>query len=245
VTGNGGDTIVTGAGDDEVSAGNGNDVITTGTGADYVVAGTGNETIDLGAGADYVNAGAGTAVIDLGAADTDADIIEIDEMDNDNLHTISSYEQGTDTIRIDEVLVNGGTGAIEDGVVAGEFQSAAAAGSYTVAANEVVLEFNFEFDSDVDLDNSGAGASKADILSALGAADDDTADSVTAATLTFTAAGDEALAIFYQGGNAFLYEVTSGADADITTDDADDLVELVAIFNNVDEGVLAAGDFVA
>jgi len=245
VTGGGADVIVLGDGANEASTGAGNDTVTGGAGVDYVVSGTGNEVYSLGEGADYVNSGTGTASIDLGASDGDADIVEIDALDNDNLQTITSYEQGTDTLRIDEALVNGGTGNITDGLVTGEYQTAAAATTYTVGANQVAIEFNFEFDSEIDLNNSGAGASKADILSALGAADDETASSVTAATLTMTAAGDQAIGIFYQSSNAYIYEITSGADADITTADADDTVELVAILNGVDAGDLAFGDFVA
>ena len=209
------------------------------TGKLTVLAGDGDDTVFGGTGADTINGGAGVDTITLGAG---ADIVVIGATDltNANRDVVTDFVVADDSIRVDATLVNAGTGDITDGVVAGEYQTAAAAAAYTVGANEVVLELNFEFDANVTL----ATATKADILSALGAADNAGAG-VTAGTLAMTAAGDEALVIAYQGGDAYLFRVTSGADADITVADGDDTVVLVGTYQNVAVGAFTNADFIA
>ena len=211
--------------------GNTGDTLTGGAGADVILGNAGNDVIDGTTGVDTLTGGLGNDVfvVDSGALTTA------------NKDVVTDFSHADDSIRINDALTNGGTGVITDGLVTGEYQTAAAAGSYTVGANEVAIEFNFEFDHDIDL----TSATKADILSALGAVDDSTASSVTAGTLTMTAAGDEAIAIFYQNGDAYMYRVTSGADADITTADADDLVTLVGTYDNVAVGAFDYTDFIA
>src|SRR3954468_19549993 len=65
-TGNGNDTIVSGAGNDTIRAGNGRDVVTTGAGSDSIRAGNGNDRITAGSGSDRIEAGNGSDVINDG-----------------------------------------------------------------------------------------------------------------------------------------------------------------------------------
>jgi hypothetical protein len=245
VTGGGGDTITTLAGDDEIASGAGNDYIISGDGADFILAQGGNDTIEAGDGADIVNGGTGQNTIYLGASDGDADIVDMDTLDNDDYTIINNYVQGTDTIAIDVTLATGGTFDATNGVVTGEYQTAVAATAYTVGKNEGMVEFNFAFDTDRDLDNSGAGASLTNILSAIGAANDSTASTtaLTAGTLAVTTAADEFIGIFYQGGNAYLYRFTEvGGNTGITVAD-NDTAELVAKIVGVSVGALGFADF--
>ena len=153
--------------------------------------------------------------------------------------TLNAFSVTDDSLAIDHVLVNGGTGDITDGLLAGEYQSASAATSYTVNANEVVLELAFEFDANVDLDT----ADLAGILSAAGAADN-AGDGITAATIAVTAAEDDFLLIAYQGGDAFIFKVAS-ASTDTAITSVDDTAELVMTLDTITAASLTFNDFIA
>lgn len=227
----GNDTLTGSAFNDQISGLEGNDIISGLAGDDTLNGGAGNDNITGGAGVDTITLGAGTDTVVIAAAD----------LTNANRDVVTDFVVADDSIQINGVaLVNAGGATLDNGAVVGEFQTAAAAAAYTVAAGELVLELNFAFDTDVSL----AAATKATLLSALGAADN-AAAGVTAGTLTMGAAGNQALVIGYQGGNAYLFKVTSGADADITVADADDLVELVGTYQNVAVGAFTDADFIA
>ena len=89
-------------------------------------------------------------------------------------------------------------------------------------------------------------------LSALGAADDATASSVTAQTFTVNADADSVLTIAYQDGNAYFFKITDGANRwigdlaqTILAAEATDLFELVATYEGVAVGAFTVADFIA
>ena len=100
------------------------------------------------------------------------------------------------------------TGDITDGAAAAEMQSITAA-AVTSDATDVIVDLQPEFDADVDLDT----ATKDAVLSALGAADDATASSVTTQAFTVNADADSVLTIAYPDGNAYFFKITDGANA--------------------------------
>jgi len=195
------------------------------------------DTIRVGEGADTVTGGAGIDSIVLTETTAAADIVWITSTDltNANRDIVSGFAVASDFIRVDATFT---TGDITDGAVTAEYQSKTTPGAVLFDSTDVIVELAFEFDADVNLYT----ATKANILSAAGAAND---TSVTAATITMDAALDVGLLIAYQGGNAFLFKVTAGADADVTGGDADDLIELVGVYEGIAAGGFAFGNFVA
>ena len=211
--------------------------ITGSTGANAIVGTAYADTIRAGEGADTVTGGAGIDSIVLTETTSAADIVWITSTDltNANRDIVSGFAVASDFIRVDATFT---TGNITDGAVTAEYQAITTAANVLFDSTDVIVELAFEFDADVNLYT----ATKANVLSALGAAD---GASVTAGTITMDAANDVGLLIAYQGGNAFMFKVTAGADADVTGGDADDLVELVGVYEGIAVGGFAFGNFIA
>jgi S-layer protein len=211
--------------------------ITGSTGANAIVGTAYADTIRVGEGADTVTGGAGIDSIVLTETTAAADIVWITSTDltNANRDIVSGFAVASDFIRVDATFT---TGNITDGAVTAEYQAITTAANVLFDSTDVIVELAFEFDADVNLYT----ATKANVLSAVGAAD---GTSVTAGTITMDAANDVGLLIAYQGGNAFLFKVTAGADADVTGGDADDLIELVGVYEGIAAGGFALGNFVA
>ena len=214
--------------------------ITGSSGADVIVGGSGADTITAGGGTDTVTGGAGIDTITLGAA-ADTVVIGSGDLTSLNRDTVTDFNVAEDFIRIDASLTNSGTGNITDGVIAGEYQTSGAAGIYTVAANEVVIELGFVFDTAANAANLGISQ-----LLAAGGQAEDGLHTFVPATFSMTADQDEALLIVYQSNNAYLYKMVEGADANTTfTADGSDTLTMVGIYENVAVGTFDFGHFIA
>jgi hypothetical protein len=213
-------------------------------GADIIVGGAGADTLTGGEGTDTITGGAGVDAINLTEVAGVLDIVVINNADlaNANRDVVTGFAVATDRIQVNmsaAQLLNAGGATLDDGAVTGEFL-VAAAGAVTQGAANVIIELNYNFDSEVSL----ASATKTTLLSAIGAADN-AITGVTASTITLNAGAQDAILIAYQSGNAYLFRVTSGADADVTVADADDLVVLVGTYNGIAVGGFDFGNFIA
>lgn len=71
-SGDGDDSVITGAGHDSVKLGAGNDTVNTGAGNDSVSTGSGNDTVNTGKGDDTVFVGSGDTVVNTGSGNDTA-----------------------------------------------------------------------------------------------------------------------------------------------------------------------------
>jgi hypothetical protein len=220
--------------------------ITGGSGNDIITSGTGNDILVGGAGADTFNAGDGTATITTGTSAGGHDIIQIADGDYiaANKLTVKDFTAGTDEFKIDDStnILDAGAGDITNGLSAAEFQTATVgATNYTFGAGVLALELAFEFDADVDLDT----ATDTQIFTALGAANDSTASSVTAGQFTLQATGDALMLIAYQSGNAYMFSVKETGGDTILNAGGDGSIDLVGVLEGVAVGALSNVDFIA
>lgn len=208
----GADSIHGGDGDDTISGGDGNDTINGGNGADSITGGDGLDTITTGSGID---------IITFGTAATSRD-------------TVTDFTAGTggDQIKTANYLAADG-----DFV---ELATAAAAAFTLTKTNATghVFEFAFEANSGVNLaDGSADSLTGANLLKALN-------NGTTAATITLTTLLTTSVEyiVAYQGGKAFIYDVTDTSDT--ATIVAGELA-LVGILDNVAVGALTSANFIA
>jgi Ca2+-binding RTX toxin-like protein len=227
-------SIVGATGAETITASAAGGAILGGTGADTITGVGGADVITGGVGIDSITLGGGNNVVAIGAA----------ELTNANRDTVTDFTVANDGVRIDATFTSGD---ITDGAAGAEYQTDTAAGAVLIGAGEVIVELSWEFDADVSL----ATATKAQFLSAVGAADDGTAASVTANTFTVNADADAQLAIAYQGGAAYFFKINDGANAGsdnaqtILAAEATDLFELVGIYENITLGAFTNADFIA
>lgn len=107
-SGDGDDSVITGAGHDSVKLGAGNDTVNTGAGNDSVSAGAGDDSINTGAGNDSVSTGSGNDTVNTGAGD---DTVFVGTGD-----TVINMGSGKDTAKLDFgfsgiAKLNGGDGS--------------------------------------------------------------------------------------------------------------------------------------
>ena len=213
------------------------------------IVGSGNaDYLTGGEGLDVITGGAGIDTIILTETTAKADIVAIGATDltNANRDTVTGFAVADDSIRIDATFT---TGNITDGAVTGELLAVTAGHGTALVVNSsaVIYELGFEFDADVSL----ATATKANILSGLGAADDATGSSLTAGLFTVNADADSVLLIAYQNSKAFMFKVTDGANGGtdaaqtILAAEGTDLVELVGVYEGIAVGAFTFADFIA
>jgi hypothetical protein len=207
-------------------------IITGTSGNDTLISGSGNDTISGGLGVNSVTTGGGNDVVVVEAADLAFTSVSAVA----GRLSISDFTLASDTMRINATLTR--SRSIDDGTTVGEFRSATVTTSYTIDADDIVLELGFEFDAAANAGNLGI----AQVLAAGGAADD-AGPGFTAASFSFNTAGDNAFFAFYQSGNAHLYEVSDTNSSGAL--DTSDSMGLVASFTGVAVGGLDSTHFVA
>lgn len=216
-------TITGGAGNDALTGSVARDTITGGEGADTISGAAGNDTIIL----TETTAAADTVVFALTAAANGID-------------TITGFAAGTGADIVG--LVAAATSATTAGGAAAAF---AASTNTTLTAGPVAFELTGATPTNTfDVIEITAILSSFGNLSAAGVVDG--AELLRALSSTNVAAGSitsEANSNFYlvayQGGNAFLYQVTNNADTAVVASE----IALVGVFNGVAHGAFAAGDF--
>ena len=215
-------TITGGAGNDTLTGNAARDTITGGEGADTISGAAGNDTIIL----TETTAAADTVVFALTAAANGID-------------TITGFAAGTGADIVG--LVAAATSATTAGGAAAAF---AASTNTTLTAGAVAFALTDAPTNTNDVIEITAILSSFGNLSAAGVVDG--AELLRALSSTNVAAGSitsEANSNFYlvayQGGNAFLYQVTNGADTTVVAGE----IALVGVFNGVAHGAFAAGDF--
>ncbi|MAB86840.1 MAG: hypothetical protein CML51_06020 [Rhodobacteraceae bacterium] len=166
---------------------------------------------------DVIDAGAGNDTITLGGSgDTVAYTTGADGID-----TIKDFTSGSDKYNTDFATTKNSVGG---GTVGGTLASAA--GAVTLDATKDVVEITGTLQSTiVDFNND------TQVLAA-----------VSGTSVSITANGNKILMVVYQGGNAYLYEVTEGGDGDAIVGDGD--ITLVGIFEGIADGGLAPGDII-
>lgn len=143
-----GDTLVGGAGRDELRGLAGDDLLEGGAGSDVLLGGAGRDTLDGGAGVDILRGGAGDDVVDGGADD--------DVISGGDGHDTLSGGAGNDEIWADagDDVISGGAG---DDLLLGEggFDAAVYAGNR--AGYVITVSAGFVSVSDIDLTDGDEG----------------------------------------------------------------------------------------
>jgi methionine-rich copper-binding protein CopC len=212
-----GDTLIGGGQADQLNGGGGPDILEGGGGIDLIRVGDGSDIVVVGDG-------------NLRASDRDS---------------VQNFSIGDDKIRIDALIVNGGSGDIRDGLIGTEYKNTGAnPGGYTMGGDFLVLDLGFEFDADIELTT---GTTLASLLSAAGAADDATSDPtmLTPATITGLNPQDEFLLIAYQNSDAYFYLVKEQDGNSTITAGGSDTIELVGIYTDIAVAAFTASDFIA
>ena len=216
-------TITGGAGNDTLTGNAAIDTITGGEGADTINGAAGNDTIILtetAAAADTVvfAATAATNGIDTitgFAAGTGADIVSL-------VASATTATTGSGTAAAFAASTNT---TLTAGAVAFELTGAALTNSFDVIEITAILS------SFGNLSAAGV-VDGAELLRAL------SSTNVAAGSITSEANSNFYL-VAYQGGNAFLYQVTNGTGTEVIASE----IALVGVFNGVAHGAFAAGDF--
>ena len=167
---------------------------------------------------DVIDAGVGNDTITLGGSgDTVLYTTGADEID-----TIKDFTSGSDKYNTNFAPTKGSVGA--GTTVGGTLASNAAA--VTLDATKDVIEITGTLQSTiVDFNN-----------------DTQVLNAISGTSVSITASTNKILVIVYQGGNAYLYEVIEGGDADKIVSDGD--ITLVGIFEGIADGGLAPGDII-
>lgn len=226
-TGSAAITIIGGAGNDTLSGNTAvanSNTITGGNGADTIISGLGNDTINLTetvAAADTVvfatTASNGIdTIIGFAAGASGADLARLVSGATSNVAQatagIADFAASTNT-----TLTNGAT-------------AFALTGGNT--STDDIIEINATLSSFGNLSAAGI-VDGAELLKAL------SSTNVAATSLTADAVNDDFYVVAYQNGNAYLYQVTNGADTTVLASE----IALVGVFNGVAAGAFVAGDF--
>jgi hypothetical protein len=212
----------------------------TGTGALTVTLASDTAAADTvtvtGTGAVTVNqiAGAGVTTVNLNATNGAVDTINLASTAANALGVIAAVDRVVingfnatqDRISLDVDATTAGTNA--GAVVVGQVAAAAGAVTFNTAANDVLV-LNFDLGGAADV--IGADLTGANLLANLGGA------------LTVAADTNAGYIVAYDAGNAYLYRVVEGNDANDTTVAAADIV-LLSIINGVAVGSVTATDFI-
>tara|TARA_B100000575_G_scaffold264890_1_gene241040 strand:- start:13106 stop:18199 length:5094 start_codon:yes stop_codon:yes gene_type:complete len=243
ITTNGGnDTVVGGSGDDTISTGTGNDSINGGAGADIITAGAGDDII-IGAssGLDIVTGGTGDDSFNAGTADAPA---------STNMIVIKDFEDaGTtvgDTLTIDSsstTLVSETAGAAStlltidfpQGTGNPDITAVDTDASNTADIIEILDTELAATDLTADFDATrGSG----ELMKLLGNADG------AATGITVETAEDAFYLLAYDGGEAFLYFVDSGAIIDNIVALANEIVPIAHFDSTITLGAFDGSDFI-
>ena len=187
--------------------------------------GSGNDAITGGGSDDIMTGNGGDDEFNFAAAGTAG------------VDTVTDFAAGGsgDTAAFAAGDTTAGTTSGNDAVFASEGTSlVTGGGSFTLASSSNtndVIELTTALDDDVTLDASSTGA---DLLQAL------SSDGTAASDITVSAASDAVMLAVYQGGDAFLFNVAEGS-ADTAAVAGD--ITLVGVFNGVESGAFADGDF--
>lgn len=211
ITGDAGaDSISGGEGADTIAGAGGNDTLNGGAAADSITGGDGRDTITTGTGAD---------IITFGTAATSRD-------------TVLDFTAGTggDQIKTANYLAG-----------AGDFNEVATAASSAFAYTGLnqtgqVIEFAFEANAASNLgDGSADSLTGVNLLKALN-------NGTVAATITLTTIVDTDIeyAVAYQGGKAYVYDVSGGGNGTIVAAE----LALVGVLDSVAVGALTSANFV-
>ena len=243
ITTNGGnDTVVGGSGVDTISTGSGNDSINGGAGADIITAGAGADIIvGASSGLDIITGGTGDDVFNAGTADAPAAA---------NMLVIKDFEDaGTtvgDVLTIDSsstTLVSETAGAAATMVTINVTQASGnpsiltgdADASNTADVIEILETELATTNLALDFDNSqGSG----ELMKLLGSAN------IAATGITVETAEDAFYLLAYDGGEAFLYFVDSGAIIDNIVALANEIVPIAHFDSAITLGAFDGSDFI-
>jgi hypothetical protein len=165
-----------------------------------------------------------------------------DGVDLDGVDTITGFAAGTGADLVN-LVHTATTATTADGAAAvvgtstnTTLTTGAAAFALTGASSTTsdVVEITATLSSYGNLGLTGAN-SGIELLKALSSTDS------AATSITATTADDDFYMVAYQNGNAYLYQVTNGADTAVVAAE----IALVGIFNGVAAGAFASGDFLA
>jgi len=214
------DTILGGAGDDRLNGGAGADVLTGGEGADVITGGLGNDTVDL-----TETTAKGDTIVFATSADNNVDTIT----------GFAAGSSGTDTAQ----LANGATSAAAAATAL--FATTASTLALTTGATAFVLGASTKTNHVIEIATTLSSFGN---LGALGVVDGTellkalSSNNVAASSITSTTDGENFYLVAYQGGNAYLYQVT---DTDTSVVAAN--IALVGVFNGIAGGAFESGDF--
>ena len=205
---------------------------------DLITGSAHNDSITVSKGGSVITAGAGNDTINITqtTANQAIDTIVFSATANNGKDTIIGFKSATDVLTLQsEATANSATGAAvvaED--VAGALVTTAALfdlATVTNTATNDVIELSLTLTSNGNLANALDGT---ELLKALSST-----TGVSATGLQVDTAGDAFYLTAYQGGNAYLYFVDSGAD---TTAAASE-IKLIGVLEGITAGSLVAADF--
>lgn len=184
--------------------------------------GSGNDTITGGGSDDILTGNAGNDEFNLAAAGTAG------------VDTVTDFASG-DTVAFAAADTTAGTTSGADAVFASEDTALVTGGGAFAldsdTATNDVIELTTTLDDDVTLSASSTGA---DLLQAL------SSDGTAASGITVGAANDASMLAVYQNGNAYLFNIAEGnSDTEAVAGD----ITLAGVFNDVEAGSFASGDF--
>ena len=226
---------ITGTGDADVITGSdAADTLTGGAGTDTISGGLGADTIDGGAGVDTLTGGGGADnfVIDTAGATA-------------NRFTVTDFTAGAggDVLQFNVALTKLNTAHGAAPVLKDDTQTAGAGGgAYAMATatsangDVVILQQGAVLTSGANGGDLSAASDGSELLKALtnnGAAD-------TYTGITVAAAGDEFIAVAYQGGNAYIYLVQEDSGDTLA---AANEIELIAVLTGVAADALDVNNF--
>nr|WP_315401719.1 DUF4214 domain-containing protein [uncultured Duganella sp.] len=217
-----------------ITGGAGNDVLTASAGSNV-------HTITGGNGADTITGGAGNDIINLTETTAAADTVVFLTAASNGIDTITGFAAGAGADLV-QLVAGATTNAAQTTAGIADFAAStnttlnigAAAFALTGGntTTDDVIEINATLSSFGNLGAAGV-VDGTELLKGLSSVN------VAAGGLATDTAGDDFYVVAYQNGNAYLYQVTNGADTVATAAE----IALVGVFNGVAAGAFAAGDF--
>lgn len=209
--------------------------------ADWITGGDKADTIFGGKGEDVITGGEGNDIIDLTEATADQvkDLVTFIARDDNGSDTIKGFKSGTDQLNLfgqAETTVGTGTGAavvdfFATALTAGASAYVLGAGTSaktTATADVLVISTTLSSNGNLALGTDGT-----ELLKAL------SSTSTAATQITAANSGDDFYLVAYQNGNAYLYQVTNGADTAVIASE----IKLIGTLEGITAGSLAAADF--
>lgn len=209
---------------------------------DTIIGGGKGDTIVAGNGVDSITGGAGNDSIDVTetTANSAVDTIFFNAIATNGQDTITGFKSGTDKLSLFggvETTLNtaAATAAVVDfyatSLVSGASAYVLGAGvgtKTTATADVLVISTTLSANGNLSLAADGT-----ELLKAL-------STTTTAATqITAANANDDFYLVAYQNGNAYVYQVTNGADTAVIATE----ITLIGTLNGITAGSLVAGDF--